>query len=128
MHSTRELHKKIIDIRQAVRSDNKEKAEQLFHLVLGFLENQMSSNMESAREEDFAYGGMIFTPLKQLNREDTDYNLKSKRITDTGMTPPDWNLGDFYARAKQVNAGHIDLFRVNGKTVIPSVKTLYVYE
>jgi len=73
----------------------------------------------------FVYEGLIFIPIRQLNKSDL-FEI-SKRINDIKITPKNWDYDKFYEVAKEHGAGHIDLFEVNGITVIPTARVLFEY-
>ncbi len=75
----------------------------------------------------FVYEGLIFIPIRQLNKNESDFFEVSKRINDIKITPKNWDYDKFYKVAKEHGAGHIDLFEVNGITVIPSARVLFEY-
>jgi len=76
--------------------------------------------------KSFTYEGMTFTPLRDLEGEEKDFNKISSRSIDMKLTPPKWSYGEFYKAAKE-NEAYVDLFEVNGKTVIPAGHCIFEY-
>lgn len=77
--------------------------------------------------KSFTYEGLTFKPMKTLRGKDSDFFEISKRINNIGITPNNWSYNEFYRVAKENGAGKIDLFEVNGITVIPASRILFEY-
>ena len=75
----------------------------------------------------FTYEGLEFTGFKQLKGKSGDFDQISKRISKSYLSPENWNIQEFYKAAKQVEADDYDLFKVNGKTVLPAQNELFSY-
>ena len=75
---------------------------------------------------EFEYGGLKFRPLRNFKGEESNFENVSKRLKNIGITPKSWNYYEFYKIAKENNA-NVDLFEVNGITVIPTNNYLFKY-
>jgi hypothetical protein len=78
-------------------------------------------------EKCFVYCGLTFRPLGNLNKKESDFFAISKRIKDVKITPKNWDYEKFYKAAK-TNNSYVDLFEVNGITVIPTRERLFQYQ
>ncbi|QDX94721.1 hypothetical protein EEL30_22020 [Brevibacillus laterosporus] len=78
--------------------------------------------------KNFTFEGLQFKPLNTLKGKQGEFFAISKRISDKGLTPEDWNYDEFYQVAKENGAGEIDLFEMNGKVVIPAENYLFEYK
>ncbi|WP_456363529.1 hypothetical protein [Priestia aryabhattai] len=76
----------------------------------------------------FEYEGLVFEPYKTFTKREDDFNLISKRLSNTKLTPSGWNYNKFYEASEVVNGREYDLFKVNGKIVIPAENFLFEYK
>ncbi|MFW6025599.1 MAG: hypothetical protein ACOCRX_04590 [Candidatus Woesearchaeota archaeon] len=76
--------------------------------------------------KSFYYKGLKFKPIKYLKEKEADFAEISKKITDIGITPDNWDYDEFYKIAEE-NSATVDLYKVNGNIVIPSTNYLFQY-